>query len=183
MTRVPPQSCCRDFPTRWVSRGLDPRLDREVGVLAFAVLLLLLVSNPPLPPTHRKNLVRDCSGSLCHPTRFLSGYCSYGLLLGHLLCWSYPMVWVLQKLMMGERDSSHHVNPWPPEDGVVGRFNVKDVELCVDVVWINSDRELNRVGRIRLAAVLSIETRLGIIIFRDDSGASSIQSRAFRKGC
>ena len=35
--------------------------------------------------------------------------------------------------MMGGRDRSHHVNPWSPEDGVVGELYVKNTELCDDV--------------------------------------------------
>ena len=27
---------------------------------------------------------------------------------------------VFQQLMMGGRDCSHHVDPWPPENGIVG---------------------------------------------------------------
>ena len=36
--------------------------------------------------------------------------------------------------MMGGRDCSHHVDPWPPKDGVVGIFDVKDAELYDDIV-------------------------------------------------
>jgi len=44
---------------------------------------------------------------------------------------------------MGGRDISHHVNPWHPEDGVVGKFKAKNVELYDDVVWICSDLKLD----------------------------------------
>jgi len=33
------------------------------------------------------------------------------------------------------------MNPWSLEDSVVGRIDVKDAELCDNVVWIRSDRE------------------------------------------
>ena len=33
--------------------------------------------------------------------------------------------------MMGGRDCSHHLDPWPPEDGVVGRLDIKGTELGV----------------------------------------------------
>jgi len=36
--------------------------------------------------------------------------------------------------MMGEQDSSYHMNPWSLEDSVVGRIDVKDAELCDNVV-------------------------------------------------
>ena len=51
------------------------------------------------------------------------------------------------------------MDQWPPEDGIVGRFDVKDVELCDDVVWIRSDRELDCAGGTCFAFVKSIEKR------------------------
>ena len=32
--------------------------------------------------------------------------------------------------MMGGRDNSHYINPWPVGDSIVGRFIVSNVELC-----------------------------------------------------
>ena len=33
--------------------------------------------------------------------------------------------------MVGGWDNSHYVDPWPPEDGVVGRLDIKGTELGV----------------------------------------------------
>ena len=43
------------------------------------------------------------------------------------------------------------------EDGVVGRFDVKDTELCDDILWIHSDRELDCAEGIDFAFMESIE--------------------------
>ena len=59
--------------------------------------------------------------------------------------------------MIGERDCSHHVDPWPREDGIIGRCDVKDAELFDDVVWIRSDRKLNCARRTSFASVEFIE--------------------------
>ena len=63
------------------------RLCRKVGILAFVILYLLLISNPFLFLIHRRILVRDFSGGLCHPAGLLSGYCIYGS--GHHLVIPY----------------------------------------------------------------------------------------------
>ena len=57
------------------------------------------------------------------------------------------------------------MDPWPPEDGVVGRFGIEDAELRDDVVWIRSNRELDCSERTGFAPVESIEKRLDL---RDD---------------
>ena len=58
--------------------------------------------------------------------------------------------------MIGEWDYSHHVDPCPPKDGVIGRFDIKDAELYDDIVWICSDRKLDYVGSTGFAPVESI---------------------------
>ena len=59
--------------------------------------------------------------------------------------------------MMGGPDRSHHVDPWPPKNGVVGRLDVEDTELCDDVERILVDWELDRAGGTSFAPVESIE--------------------------
>ena len=38
---------------------------------------------------------------------------------------------------------SYHVDPWPPETGIVGGLDVQNAELCVDIEWIGTDWKLN----------------------------------------
>ena len=49
--------------------------------------------------------------------------------------------------MMSGRDLSHHVDPQPPENGIVGGCVIQDAEFRDDIVWIGMDRELNHAGR------------------------------------
>ena len=87
-------------------------LDREVRVLAFTILQLLLASNLLFLFIRRKFLIKNCSRGLCRMAVLLSAS-SY--VPGHRLMtpyvghsWRYG---VLQKLMIGRQNSSHHVNP------------------------------------------------------------------------
>jgi len=43
--------------------------------------------------------------------------------------------------MIGGQDCPNQMNLWPLEDNIVGRFDVKNVELCDNIVWIRSDGE------------------------------------------
>jgi len=74
---------------------------------------------------------------------------------------------------MGGWDCPHHMSPWPPEDNVVGRFDVKDAELRDNVVWIRSDGERDCSLRARLALVKSKEKRLGL---RENHLSSQLES-------
>ena len=162
ITYAPSRSCCWGFPTWWISRDL-------------VVLWLPLVSNSLLLLVHRRVFVRTCSGGILHPTEPLQGYCSY--CSGHHLITPYAgQSWwwaVLQKLMIGGRDCSHQVDPWPPDDGIVGRFDVEDAEFHDDVVWICSDGELDFSERKGFTPVESIEKRQGL---RDDHFSGQLGS-------
>ena len=35
---------------------------------------------------------------------------------------------------VGGRDCLFHINSWPPEDSVVGRFDIENAKLCDNVV-------------------------------------------------
>ena len=59
--------------------------------------------------------------------------------------------------------SSHHVDPWPSEYCIIGRFNVKDTKLCDDIVSICSDRELDCAGRPGFTSIEPIEERLVLV--------------------
>ena len=67
------------------------------------------------------------------------------------IAWS-PLISVIpdgvgfQNLMVSGQNNSYHVNPWSPEDDIVGRFDVKDAKFCDDIVWIHSDRECDCSG-------------------------------------
>ena len=58
---------------------------------------------------------------------------------------------------MGGRDRSHHVDPRPPDNGVVGGWDVQDAELYDDIEWIGADREFNHAGRMCLVLVEFVE--------------------------
>jgi len=58
---------------------------------------------------------------------------------------------------MGGRDRSHHVDPWPPEDRVIGGLDVNNAELRDDIEWISVDWELNHAGGTGLIFVESVE--------------------------
>jgi len=53
------------------------RLGGQVDISAFAVMWLLLASNPLMLLIHRKVIVRTCSRGFLHPARPLPGYYSY----------------------------------------------------------------------------------------------------------
>jgi len=59
--------------------------------------------------------------------------------------------------MMGRWHRSHHADPRPPEDGVVGGLNVKDTEFCDDVEKVDMNWELDGVGGAGFAPVKTIE--------------------------
>jgi len=59
--------------------------------------------------------------------------------------------------MMGGQDRSHHVDPRPPENGVVGGWDVQDAELHDDIKWIGTNLEFNHAERTCLVPVESIE--------------------------
>ena len=119
--------------------------------------------------------VRTCSGGLLCPVEHLLSYYSY--CPSHRLVISYVghSRWcgVLQQLMMDGWNYSHLVDPWPPENGAVGRFDVKDTELCDDIVWIRSDQKFDCAGRTGFTPVESIEKQLGL---RDDHLLGQLRS-------
>ena len=62
-------------------------------------------------------------------------------------------------------NSSYYVDPWPSEYCVIGRFNIKDAELCDDIVWIHPNWKLDCVGTLGFASIEPIEDQLSL---RDD---------------
>ena len=64
--------------------------------------------------------------------------------------------------MIGRWDCSQHVDQLPLKDGVVGRCDVKDAELCDDVIWIWSDQKLNCIKRIGFVPIEFVEKRLDL---------------------
>ena len=59
--------------------------------------------------------------------------------------------------MMGGWERSHHVDPRPPENGVVGGLDVEDTKLCDDVERICADWELDRAGGTGFAPVKTVK--------------------------
>jgi len=59
--------------------------------------------------------------------------------------------------MMGRWDRSHHVDPWPPENGIVGEWDVQDAEVYDDIEWIDTDWELNHAEGASLVPIESQE--------------------------
>jgi len=55
------------------------------------------------------------------------------------------------------QERSHHVDPWPPEDGVIGELDVKNAKLRDDIEWISEAWKLNRAGGTSFISVESVE--------------------------
>jgi len=121
------------------------RLGRWVGVCALAELWLLLIRNLFLLLIQMRVFIRVYLRCFLRPAWSLLSYCSN--CSGHRLVTPYigHFRWygVLQQLMMGSRDCSHHVDPWPPKNGIVGGWDVQDTELCDNIEWICTGWELN----------------------------------------
>ena len=108
-----------------------------VRVWAPAKLWLLLISIPLLLLIHRRDFIRVYSGCFLHPTWSLSGFCSN--CSGHRLV----ALWGISTTDDRLTGPLLSCGPRPPEDGVIGEWDVHDAELRDDIEWIGTDWEFS----------------------------------------